>query len=144
SREWLQAGMKEAASIDRLYDEVRAAGPLPDVLLIVLCSMGTDDFKRAVSVGESESLLRDENEGKARRYTALAESVPRGEIRLIDAGHVTMHFRRGWPTHTRLGVPACGCACMIRKPAGTPAWLTRTASTSYLARTAGRALARRS
>jgi hypothetical protein len=48
----------------------------------------------AVSVGESESLLREEIEGKRRLYTALAESVPRGEIRLVDAGHVTMHLRR--------------------------------------------------
>jgi hypothetical protein len=56
--------------------------------------MGTDSFKRAVSVGESESLLREEIEGKRRLYTALAESVPRGEIRLVDAGHVTMHLRR--------------------------------------------------
>lgn len=56
--------------------------------------MGTDSFKRAVSVGESESLLREEIEGKRRLYTALAESVPRGEIRLVDAGHVTMHRRR--------------------------------------------------
>jgi hypothetical protein len=93
SRAWLQVGLQEAKNIDQVYDEVRHAGPLPDVPLIVLCSMGTDDFRRAVSVGESESLLRDEIEGKRRLYTALAESVPRGEIRLIDAGHVTMHFR---------------------------------------------------
>jgi len=45
------------------------------------------------SVGESESLLREEIEGKRRLYTALAVSVPRGEIRLIDAGHVTLHLR---------------------------------------------------
>ncbi len=31
--------------------------------------------------GESESLLREEIEGKRRLYTELAESVPRGEIR---------------------------------------------------------------
>ena len=63
--------------------------------LIVFCSMGIDSFKRAVSQGTSESLLREEIEGKRRLYTALAESVPRGEIRLIDdAGHVTLHLRR--------------------------------------------------
>jgi hypothetical protein len=56
--------------------------------------MGTDSFKRAVSVGESESLLREEIEGKRRLYTTLAESVSRGEVRFVDAGHVTMHFRR--------------------------------------------------
>ena len=48
-----------------------------------------------MSIGEDESLLREEIEGKARLYTALAASVPRGENRLVDgAGHVTIHWRR--------------------------------------------------
>jgi pimeloyl-ACP methyl ester carboxylesterase len=94
SPEWVRVGLQEAKNVDRLYDELRHAGPMPDVPLIVLCSMGTDDFKLAVSVGESASLLREEIEGKRRLYAALAESVPRGELRLVDAGHVTIHFRR--------------------------------------------------
>jgi pimeloyl-ACP methyl ester carboxylesterase len=94
SPEWLRAGFQEAGNVDRLYDEVRSAGPMPDVPLIVLSSNGIDDFKRAVSIGESESLLRDEIEGKHRLYTALAESVPRGEIRRVDAGHATIHVRQ--------------------------------------------------
>ena len=94
SRKWLQAGIQEAGNVDQLYDEVRHAGPMSDLPLIVLCSMETDGIKQAVSVGESESLLREEIEGKQRLYTALAGSVPHGEIRLIDAGHVTMHLRR--------------------------------------------------
>jgi len=57
--------------------------------------MAIDSFKRAVSQGTSESLLLEEIEGKRRLYTALAESVPGGEIRLIDdVGHVTIHLRR--------------------------------------------------
>jgi hypothetical protein len=55
--------------------------------------MAVDGFKQAVSIGESDSLLREEIEGKRRLYTALAGSVPCGEIRLVDAGHVTMHLR---------------------------------------------------
>jgi pimeloyl-ACP methyl ester carboxylesterase len=94
SPEWLRVGFQEARNVDQLYAEVRRAGPMPDVPLIVLCSMDIDDFKKAVSIGESESLLREEIEGKRRLYTALAESVPRGEIRPIDAGHVTIHLRR--------------------------------------------------
>jgi pimeloyl-ACP methyl ester carboxylesterase len=93
SPDWLLTGFREGSDVDQLYDEVRHAGPMPDVPLIVLCSMGIDGFKRAVSVGESDSLLREEIEGKRRLYTALAGSVPRGEIRLVDAGHVTMHLR---------------------------------------------------
>jgi hypothetical protein len=93
SSEWLRAGLQEAKNVDQLYDEVRHAGPMPDVPLIVLSSMEIDSFKRAVSQGTSESLLREEIEGKRRLYTALAESVPRGEIRLVNAGHVTIHLR---------------------------------------------------
>lgn len=93
SREWLLTGFREASNVDQLYDEVRYAGPMPDVPLIVLCSMGIDGFKRAVSMGVPDALLQEEIEGKRRLYTALAGSVPRGEIRLMDAGHVTMHLR---------------------------------------------------
>jgi hypothetical protein len=93
SPEWLRVGLQEAKNVDQLYDEVRHAGPMPDMPLIVLSSMEIDSFKRAVSQGTSESLLREEIEGKRRLYTALAESVPRGEIRLVNAGHVTIHLR---------------------------------------------------
>lgn len=41
----------------------------------------------------SKSLLQEEIDGKRRLYTALARSGPHGEIRLIDAGHATMHYR---------------------------------------------------
>jgi pimeloyl-ACP methyl ester carboxylesterase len=94
SPEWVRVGLREAQHADRLYDEVRQAGPLPDVPLIVLCSTGTDGFRSAVSVGESATLLREELEGKRRLYAALAASVPRGEMRPVDAGHVTIHLRR--------------------------------------------------
>jgi pimeloyl-ACP methyl ester carboxylesterase len=93
SPEWLGVGIREASNIDQIYDEVRHAGPLPDVPLIVLCSMGTDGFKQAVSSGESESLLHEEIEGKRQLYTDVVSSVPRGEIRLVEAGHVTLPFR---------------------------------------------------
>ena len=93
SLDWLWTGVQESQNVDELYDEIRHAGPMPDVPLIVLCSMGTDGFKEAVSVGESESLLREEIEGKRRLYTAMVESVRRGEIRSVDGGHVTMHLR---------------------------------------------------
>lgn len=93
SMQWLRASLGEVQNIDQLYEEIRHAGPMPDVPLIVLCSMETDGFKHAVSAGESESLLHEEIEGKQRLYTAMAGSVRHGEIRLVGAGHVTMHFR---------------------------------------------------
>jgi|ERR1041384_956494 pimeloyl-ACP methyl ester carboxylesterase len=93
SLDWLWTGVQESGNVEELYDEIRHAGPMSDVPLIILCSMGTDGFKEAVSVGESESQLREEIDGKRRLYTAMVESVPRGEIRLVDGGHVTMHLR---------------------------------------------------
>ena len=95
SPDWLRAGLEEAKNVDQLYDEVRNAGPMPDLPLIILTSMGIDSFKEAVSQGTSESLLHEEIEGKRRLYTAWADSFMRGENRLIeDAGHVTLHYRR--------------------------------------------------
>lgn len=93
SLDWLWAGIRESQNVDELYDEIRRAGPTPDVPLIVLCSMGIDDFRRAVSVGTPESQLREEIEGKRRLYDALAASVPRGEVRPVDSGHLNIHFR---------------------------------------------------
>ncbi len=93
SLDWLWTGIQESQNVNELYDEVRRAGPTPDVPLIVLCSTGIDDFRRAVSAGQSESQLREEIEGKRRLYDALAASVPRGEVRPVDAGHLNIHFR---------------------------------------------------
>jgi pimeloyl-ACP methyl ester carboxylesterase len=94
SLDWLRAGLQEATNVEQLYDEIRHAGQMPDLQLIILTSMGIDPFKAAVSQGTPESLLREEIEGKRRLYTTWAHSL-RGENRLIeDVGHVTLHFRR--------------------------------------------------
>ena len=91
---WLRAGLQEATNVEQLYDEVRHAGGMPDVPVIILTSMGIDPFKAAVSQGIPESLLREEIEGKRHLYTTWAHSL-HGENRLIeDVGHVTLHFRR--------------------------------------------------
>lgn len=95
SPEWVRVGIEEAKNVDQLGDEVRGAGPMPDVPLIILCSMAIDTFKRAVSGGTPESLLHAEIEGKRRLYTEWANSFPSGEVRLVDdAGHVTLSMRR--------------------------------------------------
>jgi pimeloyl-ACP methyl ester carboxylesterase len=94
SLDWLRAGLREATNVEQLYDEVRHAGRMPEIPVIILTSMGIDAFKAAVSQGIPESLLREEIEGKRRLYTTWAHAL-RGEIRLIeDVGHVTLHFRR--------------------------------------------------
>jgi pimeloyl-ACP methyl ester carboxylesterase len=95
SPDWFRVGLHEAQNRYQLHDELRQAGPLPDVPLIVLTAMGIDAFKTAVSAGIPESLLREEVDGKRRLHDALAASVPHGENRLIDGvGHVTLPWRR--------------------------------------------------
>jgi pimeloyl-ACP methyl ester carboxylesterase len=95
SADWVRAGLQEAKNIDQVYDEVRGAGQMPDLPLIILTSTGIDSFKAAVSQGIPDSLLREEIEGKERLYSAWADSFRYGENRLIeDVGHVTLHFRR--------------------------------------------------
>ena len=60
--------------------------------LIVLAALGIDSSMKLII---SESYLRKMNSGKRVVYTALAESVPRGEYRAVEnAGHSTIHTDR--------------------------------------------------
>lgn len=93
SVEWLAVGLNEARNIETRYAEVRAAGPLPDIPLVILSSMRTDPFQEAVAQGVSPELVRAEREGKTLLYKELAASVPRGEVRMVDSGHVTIALR---------------------------------------------------
>jgi pimeloyl-ACP methyl ester carboxylesterase len=76
----------------RLMTELRNGGNTPDVPLIVLCALGIDPSMAAIMPA---SYLRKINDGKRVLYTALAESVPRGEYRALEnAGHTTIHTDR--------------------------------------------------
>ena len=93
SPEWLRTGFQEAKNLDQLNEEMRQAGPMPDVPLIILAGTGIDAFKMAVSQGTPEALLRAEIDGKLRLYQTWADSVPRGECRVIEgAGHASIHW----------------------------------------------------
>ncbi len=72
-----------------LLNELRNGGNMPDVPLIVLTALGIDP---SMELMISESYLRKMNDGKRVVYTALAESVSRGEYREVEnAGHTTIH-----------------------------------------------------
>jgi pimeloyl-ACP methyl ester carboxylesterase len=94
SLDWLAVGLQESRKVDDLYAEVRAAGPMPDVPLIILSSTGSDGFREAVSSGESADLLNAEAQAKLRLYTDVASALPHGEVRVVDSGHVTLPFRQ--------------------------------------------------
>lgn len=89
----LEVGLRESSNVRDLYAEVRAAGPLPDVPLLILSSTQIDPFKTVVSQGIPEPLLGEEIEAKFRLYADFAKSEPRGEVRPVEAGHVTIHLR---------------------------------------------------
>jgi hypothetical protein len=75
-----------------LYDEVRRGPDLPEVPLIVLATMGMDRFK---GVFTPESYLRKMNNSMRVINAAIAESVPRGELRVFEnAGHSKVHTDR--------------------------------------------------
>ncbi|NUR57998.1 MAG: alpha/beta hydrolase [Catenulispora sp.] len=93
---WLQVGMREAANLPALNDEMRGAGPAPaDIPVVVLTAMDVDPFKRAVSMGVSEEGLYAELDAKLRLYNELAATFTRGENRPIEGvGHATLSMRR--------------------------------------------------
>lgn len=89
----LRKSLQEGKNLrGELLDELRNDGNTPDVPLIVLIAMGIDPFMAPIM---PESYLRKMNDGKRVLYTALAESVPRGEYRAVEnAGHTTIHTDR--------------------------------------------------
>jgi pimeloyl-ACP methyl ester carboxylesterase len=92
---WLGIGMLEGSNIKALNEEMRAAGPVPDVPTVFLTAMDVDPFKRATSMGVSDEALQAEIDGKARLYDELAASFSRGENRRVaGVGHVTLLMRR--------------------------------------------------
>ena len=76
--EWLRVGFEEAKNVDQRYDEVRHAGPMPDVALIALSSMGINDFKKAASMANpSRSYARrsEASSGSTRRWPNQSQAA---------------------------------------------------------------------
>jgi pimeloyl-ACP methyl ester carboxylesterase len=88
SPEWWQAGVRERSNLAELADELSRGGDLPDVPLIALTPLGIDPGMRLLMSGKA---LREMTEGKRRLCAALADSVTRGEQRVLDdARHSTI------------------------------------------------------
>ncbi len=81
-----RTGLEEGRNVNRLvYDELRAAPPTPDVPVIVLTAMGTEEGPTQFLPVPIQRAL---NDGKRIVHRALAASVPRGEERALpDAVH---------------------------------------------------------
>jgi pimeloyl-ACP methyl ester carboxylesterase len=93
SLDWLAVGLREARKLDDLYAEVGDAGPIPDIPLVILCSMSTDGFQQAVSAGQSNELAQAEIAAKRRLYTDVTATLHHAQVRPVDSGHVTLAFR---------------------------------------------------
>jgi pimeloyl-ACP methyl ester carboxylesterase len=83
----------ERKNLNSVYEEVREGEDIPDIPLIVYTAMGIDPFMTPIT---SKSFLRETtdpfNTIKNTIYTKLANSVPRGEHRILkNAGHSTIH-----------------------------------------------------
>lgn len=92
SPEWLRIGAQERSNLPELGEELQHGGDAPDVPLIVLTALGVDPGQALLL---SKKAVRELIDGKRRLYTALAESVPRGEHRMLDdAAHSTVHIDR--------------------------------------------------
>jgi len=87
----LWTGLNEGKNIkDELFAETPQNVDATAVPLILLSSMGVDAFQLAL---QPETDLREINQRKRVFYTALAESVPHGEHRMLEnAGHATLYI----------------------------------------------------
>ncbi|MBB4933492.1 pimeloyl-ACP methyl ester carboxylesterase [Lipingzhangella halophila] len=92
--DWVRVGARERSSMIELATELRthAHAGLPDVPLIACSGTGLDPGQ---DVFLSEELIGRLNGGKQAMDRALADSVPRGEYRVLDgASHSTVHIDR--------------------------------------------------
>ena len=85
-------GLKEAKNFESICDETRRGGDMPDVPLMVLTGMGIDPFRAMFATEASQRQL---NDVKLAINRAIANSVPRGEHRVLEnAAHATFHVDR--------------------------------------------------
>ncbi|MGW0892801.1 alpha/beta fold hydrolase [Saccharopolyspora sp. NPDC002578] len=85
--EGYRRSLREPRNLPLLFDEVRAAGPEPDVPLMVLSAMGPDPIADELAPPGSRDAA-ESGRAKHRLYSDLAAARPRAEIRrLDDAGH---------------------------------------------------------
>ena len=85
---WWQAGVAERSSMPALAEELKSGPAQPDVPSVVLVALGIDPGLRLLMSGRA---LREMTEGKRRLYAALAGSVSRGDLRILDdARHSTI------------------------------------------------------
>ncbi|WIY01963.1 alpha/beta fold hydrolase [Amycolatopsis mongoliensis] len=94
-REAFRQSLREPMNLPRLFGEVRAAGPDPDVPMAFVSAMGVDTFTEELAPPEARASLAESDRTKHRLYTDLAAALPRAEARRVDgAGHSDLAWLR--------------------------------------------------
>lgn len=94
-REGFRQSLREPMNLPGLFDEVRDAGPEPEVPMIFVSAMGADVFAEELVPPGARASLAESNRTKHRLYTDLAAALPRAEVRrLDDTGHSGIAWHR--------------------------------------------------
>jgi pimeloyl-ACP methyl ester carboxylesterase len=95
SSEVYARSLREPMDLPALFDEIRAAGPDPDVPLVVLSAMGSDAFTDELLTPEIRASALQSAQAKHHCYENFVASMPRAELRRIDdAGHCGLVWER--------------------------------------------------
>jgi pimeloyl-ACP methyl ester carboxylesterase len=95
SSEVYARSLREPMDLPALFDEVRAAGPDPDIPLVVLSDMGSDAFTDELLTPEIRASALESGQAKHRCYENFVASMPRAKLRRIDdAGHSGLVWAR--------------------------------------------------
>lgn len=88
SREVYARSLREPMDLTTLFDQVRAAGPDPDLPIVLLSAMGSDAFTDELLTPDLRAAAAESAQAKHRCFTDFVASIPRAELRRIDAaGH---------------------------------------------------------
>jgi hypothetical protein len=80
-----------------LFDEVRAAGPDPDLPLVLLLAMGSDAFTEELLAPEIRASALQSAQAKQRCFADFVALMPQAELRRIDdAGHSGLIWQRSY------------------------------------------------
>lgn len=95
SRDGYRNSSLEPLNLPHVFDEVRRAGPDPDLPTIFLSAMGPDPVADELVPPEARKPAGESGLAKHQLYCDLAAALPRTEVRrLDDAGHSNMIWAR--------------------------------------------------
>lgn len=87
--------LRESMNLPKLFQEVRDAGPDPDLPLVLVSAMGSDAFAAELSPPEARAGAAAAARAKHELYADFIATLPRAELRrLDDVGHSGLVWSR--------------------------------------------------